>query len=435
MERMDPSTKKQLSLLLAKTTGVKPAKPIVASVPLAQIRKTMLKDASSVSSPINSERSRSVSPLKSSKSNYEISKSPTKTKLSPCKSSYDFSSKSKQKEEASIASPEDTSDVPMDSIYILPGSPMKVEAKNSAISASGDVFMDAKSSSDEEIILNVPNSSVDSPARVEDLTTDLPQKIQLDGKKRSFTSSPIRNSFTFNPPTAPSPSSALSQQEEHFSASSPSIPSRVKSLGLVSGTPLRAIYRNFSLTSSNNFDASSKAANGTSSLLNDLIEEYHNTLDSNCLKKILSLTSVRSGEYDQLTSDLVHKLFVKPSIDGALGDSYHLKIILNFLRNEPFLLSLSCRKIIDLLENINYSDSCNVEILEISKIICKTNLLPILMESCIESCYEKLSEFKLILLAECTRNFIGKSELSQLLTRSITPLLLVLYLYFLILYL
>lgn len=462
MEKLDPSTKKQLSLLMAKTSSApKTSKPIVSTVPLAQIRKAMLKDHSEVatnasdmpSSPIN--RTKSASPIRSteklSPSKSTDSLVSSAKKISPSKSTNSVKlgvslspSKSPSKlnvtviETTSLSVPEaslieptsvinvpiaECTDVPMDEIQIPPmtpvlcspsrsvkdliktfdrdpqGSPMKIDSQSCDIfmdAQSGDILAaDDDSEEDEEIILNISN--------VQTLTEDLPKKLELGKENNART--PLKHSI-----------------------SSPSIPLRIKTLGLAAGTPLRAIYRNASemglptnqtlnLSESSSFNFSSYS----NSLLSDLIEEFTNTKDETCFKKILSLTSARTGDFDGLTSDLISKLF-----QNLLQIPIELKLNLltNFLRNESFLLSNSGKEIIEILEESHESSQQNVKLLINS--ICQSNLSQILLENCIEMCCERLSEFKLILLAEFVKNYVGSfDDFKDQLQRSIAPLLLV----------
>lgn len=460
---LDPSTKKQLTLLLAKTSGTpKQPKPIVSTVPIAQIRKSMLKDHSEPSTPENIRRgspvnrSTSTSPVKTtrmspSKSNYELSRPSSAIERSPVKSAYDFSSPSAtkltpSKSVSNLPRPFDLSaaDVPMDEISIRPSSPLKQQGTPMDIDhiASCDVYMDATSGDnltafddgdninmnqddghynhsvvlfdesddeDDEIILNVPNvikSSTPATPRVQeidDLTIELPRKIQLELGNRLNYGSPMK-SVTIN-------------NSLPHSASSPSVSSRIKSLGLASGTPLRAIFRNATeaeLISTNNFRMKTSAGH---SLLNDLIEEFCTEKDENCLKKIVSLTANRSGDYDGLTSEIVHKLFISASESAS---EIKFKLLSNFLFNESFLLSSSGREIIEILEEHDRSSPENDTV----KSICKSNLVQILIENCVELCCERVSEFKLIFLAECIKNFIG-ANFVDIFTKSISPLLLV----------
>lgn len=481
MEQLDPSTKKQLNLLLAKISGTpKQVKPIVSTVPIAQIRKSMLKDHSAepttpeiarIGSPV-SKSSTSTSPihksrLSPSKSNYELSRTPTSAiKRSPIKSAYDFSTPSKSTSNINSRPLEDdlsSADVPMDEISIRPSSPLKqqtcdggtpMEIDTVDTVASCDVFMDAQScdnlnefdespnekdkinenghfshssvtfdeseaeaEEDEEVILNVSNviksSTPTTPLvkEIDDLTTELPLKIQLELKKRlsNNCNSPLKSKIT-----SPSPSSLP------HSASTPSVSSRIKSLGLAAGTPLRAIFRNATeaeLLSSNNF----KMKPIGNSLLTDLIEEFCNSKDENCFKKIVSLTANRSGDFDGLSSEIVHKLFISTSDLTSFSTEIKFKLLTNFLQNESFLLSQSGREIIEILEEAQGS---NFESETTIKFVCKSNLVQILIENCIELCCERISEFKLIFLAECIKNFIG-SNFVEIFNKSISPLLLV----------
>ena len=465
MEKLDPSTKKQLSLLMAKTSSApKTSKPIVSTVPLAQIRKAMLKDHSEVatnasempSSPINRTKSASpirstekLSPSKSTDSLFSSAKkiSPSKstnsvklTKSSPSKSPSKLNvtvteTTSLSVSEASLIEPTvinvptaECTDVPMDEIQIPPmtpvlcspsrsvkdliktfdrdpqGSPMKIDSQSCDVfmdAQSGDILADAADDDDAEedgeIILNISN--------VQTLTEELPKKLELGKENNART--PLKHSI-----------------------SSPSIPLRIKTLGLAAGTPLRAIYRNASemglptnqtlnVSESSSFSFSSYS--NSNSLLSDLIEEFTNTKDETCFKKILSLTSSRTGDFDGLTSDLISKLF-----QNLLQIPFELKLNLltNFLRNESFLLSNSGKEIIEILEESQESSQQNVKLLINS--ICQSNLSQILLENCIEMCCERLSEFKLILLAEFVKNYVGSfDDFKDQLQRSIAPLLLV----------
>ena len=485
MEKLDVSTKKQLSLLLTKNSSAsKASKPIVSTVPLAQIRKAMLKDHSEAitsdietleipSSPVN--RTKSTSPIRSieklspstladnlmplkpinriSPSKHTNSTSPSKlakpsslfpsksTRLSPSKSAVSPSNSFSGWELAEIEMEEvKCTEVPMDEIQIPPttpvlcspsrsvkdliqtfdkqftnppGSPVRVDSQ------SCDVFMDAQSceilAEEEEIILNVPNAHYTSPIKLESLTKELHQKPEFDCEA---VSTPLRHSI-----------------------SSPSIPLRIKTLGLAAGTPLRAIYRNASelelrtvktlapsgsLSNAESFIISSFPLS-SNSLLSDLIEEFSNTKDEDCFKKILALTTVRTGDFDDLTSVLVSKLF--QSLLNVPID-LKLKLLTNFLRNESFLLSSSGKEIIEILEEsqdyqrLQVSQSQDTKLLINS--ICQSNLSQVLLENCIEMCCERLSEFKLILLAEFVKNYVGNFiEFRDQLQRSVTPLLLV----------
>lgn len=421
MEKLDPSTKKQLNLLLAKTVSAstpKQPKLIVSTVPLAQIRKTMLKKGEEsdlkAPSPVKAPSpTKSTSKLSPSKSSYELS--------SPSKSNYDFSPCTKSKLSPSKSVFSLPSDVPMDKILIplmspkkmpMPlkfenepgtgtGSPMKIDKK------SNDIFLECESEEeiDDEIILNVPNVIKSSTAQkeqkeVEVLTNELPQKITFSNR----------------------PSRLLGLA----CSSSPSVSSRIKSLGLVAGTPLRAFYQNssnpeiFEEQEPNKlkFNYKNEFYN-SSSLLNDLIEEFCNTKDEECFKKILSLTSMRTSDFDGLTSNLVQKLLIS-SIGNIKFDNC-LKLLKNILNNESYLLSSSGREVIEILEEQFRN---NPENIETSKFLVKTNLVPILIENCIEMCCERLSEFKLILLSDFIRNFIG-TNLKDILIKSMTPLILV----------
>lgn len=398
MDKLDPSTKKQLGLLLAKTSQ-KPPKSIVSSVPLAQIRKSLLKDhnISIESSPsgmniniieLSPEKTIPNSKISPSKSNLSPSKFNTIFKLSPSKSL------------------PLVVQVPMEEILIVQNSPIKNQDQDQdcelgnpmEIDNSTDVFMDAQSKdnlvndstcdsvencSDEEIILNVLN-----------VTKNLQPSTPTIGQK---------------------------QRLQH-SISSPSIPTRIKSLGLAAGTPLRAIYRNASETElnyskiSDNFNINSTERQVYSSLLNDLIEEFCITRDEECLKKIISLTSSRTGDFDGLTSSLIQKLFKSTS---ELGIELKMKILMNFLRNESFLLSSSGREIIEIIEEDSIINNNN----NVIKIICQSNLTIILMENLIEMCCERLSEFKLMLMAEFIKNCVVNVE--EMISKCITPLSLV----------
>ena len=447
IEKLDPSTKKQLNLLLAKTNSAsysKLPKPIVSTVPLALIRKSMLKTndetatAVIIESPIRSPSPSKTSPTKIPsklspiKSNYELSTTPTihQSRLSPSKSNYDFSlTKSKVSPSKSVSS--FSSDVPMDKISIPLTSPIKIEEITESpmeidrnYATDSDVFMDVQSNSvnfdseDEEIILNVSNvikSSTSSTPRVIkkeveelELTNELPHKIRFFHESSNVKAIAIANTMNNSPMKRSTP----------LACSSPSISSRIKSLGLAAGTPLRAaIYRN-----SNNpeiLDQSKFNYYNSSSLLNELIEEFCNTRDEECFNKILSLTSIRTGDFDGLTSNLVHKLFI--SSIGNIKFGLNLKLLTNFLNNESFLLSSSGREVIEILEEQFLKNPENIETF---KTIAKSNLITILIENCIEMCCERLSEFKLILLEEFIRNFIG-TNLKEILIKSITPLILV----------
>lgn len=277
------------------------------------------------------------------------------------------------------------------------GSPMKVE------SHSCDIFMDAQSGDilaydeeEEEIILNVPNAIT--------LTMQFPRKLEFDHEYS--VSTPLRHSI-----------------------SSPSIPLRIKTLGLAAGTPLRAIYRNASVLGLNTVQTLTPKTElfsfnpSSNSLLSDLIEEFSNTRDEDCFKKILALTTVRTGDFDDLTSALVSKLF-----QNLLNVPIDLKVKLlsNFLRNESFLLSISGREILEILEESQESQSQSQDTKSLINSICQSNLSQILLENCIEMCCERLSEFKLSLLAEFIKNHVGNSgDFNNQLQRSITPLLLV----------
>lgn len=447
MEKLDPSTKKQLNLLLAKTTSAtasKQLKPIVSTVPLALIRKAMLiktKDEIEKelviespimsSSPLRTSPTKTPSKLSPSKSNYELSSTPTikQSRLS-FGSNYDFSPRKIVAEAKSKLSPSKSvssfsSDVPMDKIFIPLASPEKIKGSPMEIDGNygtnSDVLMDAQSSNleseDEEIILNVPNvmkNSTPSTPRViqkevEKLTNELPHKIRFFHEPSSVNT--IINTFFCNLNNSPV------RRSNPLTCSSPSVSSRIKSLGLAAGTPLRAaIYRN---SSNPEVLDQSKFNYNSSSLLNDLIEEFCNTRDEECFKKILSLTSVRTGDFDGLTSDLVHKLFI--SSIGIVNFTLNSKLLTNFLDNESFLLSSSGREVIEILEEQFRNNPDNIETL---KTIAKSNLVTILIENCIEMCCERLSEFKLILLEEFIRNFIG-TNLKEILMKSITPLILV----------
>lgn len=442
MEKLDQSTKKQFSLLLAKTSSAPKAnKPIVSTVPLAQIRKAMLKDHNEIlnsdfdnnfeilSSPVN--RTKSSSPISSverlspSKSIENLStRKPINTIISPSKPTVSPSklvetgSLSPLPRPESIFIPESTiienaecTEIPMDKIQIKPntpdlcspsrnvrdliqsfdqgGSPMKVDSQ------SCDIFMDAQSGDilavdeeEEEIILNIPNATI--------LTMEFPRKLEFDNESSVATN--LRHSI-----------------------SSPSIPLRIKTLGLAAGTPLRAIYRNASelglnmaqtLTSKTELFTFPSSSN---SLLSDLIEEFSNTKDVECFKKILSLTTARTGDFDDLTSVLVSKLFQNLL---SVPIDLKMKLLTNFLRNESFLLSISGREILEILEESQSKDTINS--------ICQSNLSQILLDNCIEMCCERLSEFKLILLAEFVKNNTGSPDnFKKQLQKSITPLLLV----------
>lgn len=504
MDKLDPSSKKQLSLLLAKSVGVggagggtiKVPKPIVSSVPLAQIRKAVLKDhseaasalvksdgessgstslpktpeklvekSSSLQSPLKSP---TKSPLKSSKSNYELGKmtmTPQQHSLLPSSSSPLKSAKSatdlvKETEEA---------EVPMDQISIRPSSPvkaainlfnqlssasasqsspMKIDTnKNIPLESTDDVYMDTHSGdnltlmdgvvydsgsnmsstedSDSEVILNVKNVV----KTVDDLTSELPRKIELGTPSTPLTKA--KRPFEWSP--TPSPSKTSSNASLPHSISSPSIPSRIKSLGLASGTPLRAMYRNTSVAEMRPINIlSHHQSTKSSSLLNDLIEEFCNTTDIECFKKILELTAKRSGDFDGLTAELVHKLFTGSSVLKSESNEREdfkrinrFRLLKNFLFNESFLLSLSGREIIEILESVHASpsESDRMDALDLMDSICQSNLIPIVTESCVELCCVRLSEFKLILLASCIKYFIG--DLKEVLLKSITPLILV----------
>lgn len=412
MDKLDPSTKKQLNLLLAKTSGtVKQPKPIVSTVPIAQIRKAMLKpndETVSTGTPTRSTSPSRTSPTKTpsrlspSKSNYELSSTPTikpfKSKiLSPSKSSYDFSPSKLAALKQSVFT--DSSDVPMDKISIPLNSPTKTVLKFEEDSIGSPMKIDAGDfkveSEDEEIILNVPN--------VIKTTLKTAEEVEILTEKIKFYS-PLKKNLP-------------------HSISSPSISSRIKSLGLAAGTPLRVIYQNSSNPDIEHHQSQITKNhiwnNSNNSLLTDLIEEFCNTRDEECFKKILALTSTRTGDFDGLTSNLVHKLF--NSSVGNVNFDFNMKLLTNFLKNESFLLSLSGKEVIEILEE-NFR--MNPDNLEITKNISKSNLVTILIENCIEMCCERLSEFKLILLAEFIKNFIG-ANLKEILTKSITPLLLV----------
>lgn len=483
MEMLDPSTKKQLTLLLAKTSSApKQPKAIVSTVPIAQIRKAMLKDHSSSSQPSTPEivrsgspvnRSASTSPVKStsrlspSKSNYELSRpNSTVKRASPVKSSYDYTltpskSASNLPKLSLDLSP---ADVPMDQIAVRPSSPLKQHQQQQQnmdidLVQSCDVFMDAQSgdnlndyntneqdlhranlqnlqnnnhlshstvlfdeSEDDEVILNVPNvvksSTPATPAtprvqEVEELTMELPRKIQLELNNRLNTGVKVNVNNISLP----------------HSASSPSVSSRIKSLGLAAGTPLRAIYRNATeteLLSPNNNNNKNNVnmnhfMNMGHSLLNDLIEEFCTAKDEACLKKIVALTANRNGDYDGLTSALVHKLFSAASESSSTEIKF--KLLSNFFRNESFLLSSSGREIIEILED---HDRLVPELgNDTVKSLCRSNLVQILIESCVELCCERVSEFKLVFLAECIKNFIG-GNFVDIFSKSISPLLLAL---------
>lgn len=429
MDKLDPSTKKQLGLLLAKTTTTsqKSTKPIVSSVPLAQIRKTLLKDQSS----------QEESPVKTP-SKFDLRKSPSPTRTTPKSPNFKLASPSK-----SLAEIFEVADVPMDKISIVPGSPSKCDLgspmkidKQEKQESFGDIFMDAQSrdldicnkelvlesssDTDEEVILNVVNA-VKSPQSqsnansVDHLTEKLPEKIQLD--------------FTV----------PMKQKLQH-SISSPSIPSRIKSLGLAAGTPLRALYRNASqvdFSHNNNNGLYSVYPNNfnhpNSSLLNDLIEEFCNTREEECFKKILTLTFNRTGDFDGLTSSLVNKLFKTASV--CMRHELKMKLLTNFLKNESYSLSLSGQEIIEIIEEEEVAGEAEPKASEakagqkhkeLIKTLCQSNLISILLESCIEMCCKRVSEFKLVLLAEFIKNsVINEREIQSNLSKCITPLLLV----------
>ena len=556
MDKLDPSTKKQLNLLLAKTSNTpKQPKPIASAVPIALIRKTILKRGNEEQLPLEAEdnelitespiRARSVSPMRSpmlvpnynnftiksqcqyrspntsptksklspSKSSYEIGinnkspQSPTKSKITPSKSSYDFS-QIKSQTTSSLKINSSISKLPPGPISGTPtkqiqnetynhaaldvpmapmGSPMKIDKNESESFKTvpsrheDDIFKTKNKElfktqreddfSDEDIILNVPkehvklinrsNSSFElnendpmtneinksDDIKMDDLACDLPEtKTKFDYNYDFRANISTKNTATIN-----NNSFMLSPKRiiQH-SVSSPSLPPRIKSLGLASGTPLRAMYRNASessLWNSNNLI--NLPGNNSNSLLNDLIEEFFNTNDEACLKKILALTKIRSNDFDKLTSEQVHKLFINKAsncncYETKKNTNTHqhihygemkIKILMNFLSNEPSLLAKSCKEIIELLEesaskevDISY---VHAHINNLISILCNTNLLLTLTQNCIQVCCERISEFKLILLARCLKSFVvdsvdyGNGENYCVLSRSIAPLLLV----------
>lgn len=552
MDKLDPSTKKQLNLLLAKTSSTpKQPKPIVSAVPIALIRKTIIKrgdeelpleleynelitespirarSVSPMGSPMlvpnnnnftiksqsqsqSQYRSSNTSPTKSklspSKSSYEIGinnqppQSPTKSKITPSKSSYDFSQIKSQTTSSlninssiSKLSPGPISGTPTKQIQnetynhvaldipMAPmGSPMKIDKTESEFfkpSKHEDIFITkAKGSfkaekeddfSDEDIVLNVPREHVklinrsnsnfefnendpmtneinkSDDIKMSDLACELPEtKAKFDSNydfrtNTKSTATINNNSFMLSP-----------KRIIQHSVSSPSLPPRIKSLGLASGTPLRAMYRNASessLWNSNNLN--NLPGFNSNSLLNDLIEEYFNTNDEACLKKISALTKIRSNDFDKLTSGQVHKLFInkmsncyETKNNSCSHQHIHqgemkIKILMNFLSNEPSLLAKSCKEIIELVEESASKEvdiSCvHAHINNLISTLCNTNLLLTLTQNCIQVCCERISEFKLILLARCLKSFVVDSvdfengENYCVLSRSIAPLLLV----------
>ena len=90
-----------------------------------------------------------------------------------------------------------------------------------------------------------------------------------------------------------------------------------------------------------------------------------------------------------------------------------------------FYYQIVAKKLLKFSKNHNHESSQqNVKLLINS--ICQSNLSQILLENCIEMCCERLSEFKLILLAEFVKNYVGSfDDFKDQLQRSIAPLLLV----------
>ena len=407
MDKLDQSTKKQLTLLLAKTlTSQKPIKSIISSVPLAQIRKTFLKDQSTEASPAKIPLNFSSSP--------STSRSPS-SKLSPSKSLKPLIFEAEILTDISATS---TTDVPMDIISVVPGSPIKIDKEE-------EIFLDAQSC---DIIADDFNGVNDPNFIIDDLVSEDLTDVEI-----------ILNVTNLVKTSNSDPSSSEMRLQLQRSISSPSIPLRIKSLGLAAGTPLRAIYRNASATEiqSNNDNQNTCCDNQStfnsyvnssmrSSLLIDLIEEFCNTKEEECFKKIISLTSIRTGDFDGLTSFIVNKLFKSFSL-SEVPFEFKLKLLNNFLKNDSFLLSQSGKEILEILEATDKGESgTEEEISSISTFISKSNLNEILLQNCIELCYERLSEFKLILLSEFIKNSVVPIEkFKEYSSTSVTPLLLV----------
>lgn len=458
---MDPSTKKQLALLLAKQNPSKHATPPPASVAKLSlksvIQKATLKDSSLVASSIPTKSSLPSSPIKSKSSDTlpsaneslpsanetlsmetteqsiknPLPSSPNKTtplqpqtphRKSPLKHA-------KSADSLQLSSPTPSMKHETSRPHLLQGSPMKLDHAES-------IYLDAISSSsaeeedsDSEVILNVKNAvklfgSNQKPEYRETVPISSSSLSQFGSPLQSETSTlsftdismsagdafcPELDELTIELPkkiqfhlSAPSLNPDVKKKEEML----PSTPiaQRVQTLGLAASTPLRRLYRNASTTHA------SQSSQSSGSLLSDLLQEYIHTGDS--FEKIISLSTLASqAELASLSPDLIGQAMEKVTAANQIHAHDWIGIL---LAKEPALLQSSLPSVISSLESKNDANLCSA--------LAKSVLNESVGRAVVQLCCQRLSAFRLQLLGVV----LGQSvKLEELTTISLPVLLLV----------